>query len=554
MQASIQFLQVENTPPRPRRFLRREWKRNKPHLPKSTSLPILQLTPIDRPIFTCRQCGFINTLIPLCLWCCWTSDVAHHEFEMSMPRVRRASAPSRVFWKHNANTAATSSKASSAQAVSDRVSSGIKTVSGHDIPSDRFRDNKFRARDRQVQSNAEADQRGRTSPNLGGATRHNLKRHHNNVVHETFFDAVRSIQDRVTKVTSSASSAGTQLNESRPHAQTLGARLRRPISLCLSIQPSSTLPPRHSPSPKDVDHPHTMDHIQTFSTKSLRSIPIVIDFKDVDESRIHDLIKSKSVPNNLCPAFPPKTLRRKKGVSLFHASPPQSAPSIHAPLILPLPERPETGSHVKRNLQNPDHIPLSLSASSSHTQTDVRSKSNSTASVPLGHPNRPYYSAIRPNMSRPSSLVGSSYRPQSSLSTHPSRPLSLPPHPRAPSPGILSVLSTSSVFSRSVFEEDEYVHPVSPASAPSSAYDHVHQPPFTFAGSMSRHRVGFSLSGETELRMAISRDQDKMLGPGMVEETFKFRDMKKTSRRETRVMESVHKLKKGLKEFVLKAL
>ena len=100
-----------------------------------------------------------------------------------------------------------------------------------------------------------------------------------------------------------------------------------------------------------------------------------------------------------------------------------------------------------------------------------------------------------------------------------------------------------------MFEEHEHVRPMSSASAPSSAYDHV-----TFAGSMSRHRAGFSLSGETELRMAIARDQDNMRGLGSAEETFKFRDMRKTSRPETRVMKGVHKLKKGLKDFVLKAL
>lgn len=100
------------------RYLHREWKRNKPvsnlcrscplnpfdrkhyqHLQKSTSLPALQLVPTNRPLFTCRRCGFTNTLIPLCLWCSWTSEAAHHEFEASTPRARRASAPPRVAWK-----------------------------------------------------------------------------------------------------------------------------------------------------------------------------------------------------------------------------------------------------------------------------------------------------------------------------------------------------------------------------------------------------------------------------------------------------------------------
>jgi hypothetical protein len=82
------------------RALRREWKRYKPHLPKSTSLPSLQLLPPDRPLFTCRQCKFTNSQIPLCLWCSWTNDEATREFEKSANscakrRGRRVSSPVR---------------------------------------------------------------------------------------------------------------------------------------------------------------------------------------------------------------------------------------------------------------------------------------------------------------------------------------------------------------------------------------------------------------------------------------------------------------------------
>jgi hypothetical protein len=119
MEASRKPMEEAGEASRPLRILRREWKRNKPvcnpyywksvytnhttsnaqHLPKSTSLPILQLPPKDRPIFTCCQCGFMNTMVPMCLWCCWTSEAAHREFEWSMPRIRRASAPPRFFWQ-----------------------------------------------------------------------------------------------------------------------------------------------------------------------------------------------------------------------------------------------------------------------------------------------------------------------------------------------------------------------------------------------------------------------------------------------------------------------
>ncbi|KAF8150948.1 hypothetical protein B0H34DRAFT_157824 [Crassisporium funariophilum] len=78
------------------RYLRRSWNRTKSHLPKHSSLPELHLLPKGRPLFHCGRCGFTNTLIPLCLWCTWTSQEAEHEFERSTPRARRATAPSRA--------------------------------------------------------------------------------------------------------------------------------------------------------------------------------------------------------------------------------------------------------------------------------------------------------------------------------------------------------------------------------------------------------------------------------------------------------------------------
>ena len=114
------------------RALHREWKKYKPvrspsqsiisvsnlqptnqqpqkHLPKSTSLPSLQLLPPNRPLFTCTICGFTNSqLIPLCLWCAWTNEEATREFEQSLGlclvrsvggrrgRGRRVSSPARV--------------------------------------------------------------------------------------------------------------------------------------------------------------------------------------------------------------------------------------------------------------------------------------------------------------------------------------------------------------------------------------------------------------------------------------------------------------------------
>ncbi|KAJ7470758.1 hypothetical protein FB451DRAFT_1472292 [Mycena latifolia] len=82
------------------RVLHREWKAIKPHLPKSASLPALQLIPRARPCFTCLGCGFVNFYnIPLCVWCATQApESSVRAFERTIPRARTASAPPRVFW------------------------------------------------------------------------------------------------------------------------------------------------------------------------------------------------------------------------------------------------------------------------------------------------------------------------------------------------------------------------------------------------------------------------------------------------------------------------
>jgi hypothetical protein len=98
-----------------KRFRRRSWKITKPmcqvylfsfskewdnHLPKHSSVPQLQLLTERCPKFHCQRCGVTNIIIPLWLWCTWTFKEAEHEFELSMPRARRASAPPRVFFNN----------------------------------------------------------------------------------------------------------------------------------------------------------------------------------------------------------------------------------------------------------------------------------------------------------------------------------------------------------------------------------------------------------------------------------------------------------------------
>lgn len=63
------------------------------HIPQHSSLPVLRLTPNDRPLFVCENCSSANVYLPLCVWCRWTSSSATEEFEKKTPRPRTLSAP-----------------------------------------------------------------------------------------------------------------------------------------------------------------------------------------------------------------------------------------------------------------------------------------------------------------------------------------------------------------------------------------------------------------------------------------------------------------------------
>lgn len=293
-----------------------------------------------------------------------------------------------------------------------------------------------------------------------------------------------------------------------------------------------------------VDRPNTMHLIKTLSTKSLRSTHIVIDFKAIQES--YDLIKHDDPsPNDNLQSKPkpkPKTLRRKKGVPLLRVSTPPTAKHALTPdpvVAVPLPQKPVSNPYPDYSLVSPQNPNL---------YTHSRSQSQPHNTPRLGHPSRPYYTAIRPNMSRPTSAIepfqSMPQPPQASTSP---RPLSLPSPSRAPSPGIFSVLSSTSALSTPTLGDDG---PRSSFSYPSASpvQNRLSPRPFSLGGSVSRHRSGFSLSGETELRMALAREQGDVGRES--DNAYRFRDMGK--KQDTRVMRKVHNLKRGLKELVMR--
>ncbi|KAF8840201.1 hypothetical protein BDN67DRAFT_904068 [Paxillus ammoniavirescens] len=141
--------------------------------------------------------------------------------------------------------------------------------------------------------------------------------------------------------------------------------------------------------------------------------------------------------------------------------------------------------------------------------------------VRLGHPSRPYYSAIRRNMSRPTS-------PAFSIST-----------PRTPSP-IPSHLDYAPRETRSLDGGHRSIH-----NAPELRPMSMILPGQAMSATTCS---GFSLSGETELRMNLARwrRENAPDEPG----DYHFREMGR-SRTKLDVKGKVKKLSKGLKDLVL---
>jgi hypothetical protein len=111
--------------------------------------------------------------------------------------------------------------------------------------------------------------------------------------------------------------------------------------------------------------------------------------------------------------------------------------------------------------------------------------------VPLGHPSRPYYSAIRKNMSRPSSPFDT---------THHSTPLTSH-HTLTKSPLLHSIslaLPDDSDYENYDNDNDDM---------PYSAFAFATATPLTTSRIFTPPVSGFSLSGETEMRMALARQR-----------------------------------------------
>ncbi|KAG1866131.1 hypothetical protein F4604DRAFT_1778923 [Suillus subluteus] len=486
----------------PRRYLRREWKRNKPHLHASDSLPSLHLCP-NRPLFVCARCGFSNALIPMCLWCTWSSAVAKKEFEEKLPRPRRMTAPSKTTSQLRGTSERTKVKCIPKRISADSTisSAGPVTPQG---------DLMFCVESLQVPGITavldSCDSELACSRKLGVARI---------VVDDIPNDKVDSQGDGggilhdVTTATpilplcpSTAPTSTKQVLLDGPYkhetVKKQSIRYRRKLP-ALFLATSSSAHAHDTPH----DLPRKSLMIQETTSRSNTSSVLI----DAPHAAGGDVCPDASVvslsdSSQCCPK-----LRRKKGI-----------PSLKRMSSLSCRSRSQQSSPaIDDRTESPVPYPVHVAPTPSPAPSTAVS---AEPPVRIGHPSRPYYTAIRKNMSRPSTAGH-----PSSLARTPS-PI---PSDYDYSPRATKSLDCGERIPVQFGRDSRPMSMVLPGQA---------VPVNLFSG--------FSLSGETEMRMNLARwrKEDGPDEPG----DYLF---KETGYRGKGIKGRVRKLGKGLRDLVL---
>ncbi|KAF9478858.1 hypothetical protein BDN70DRAFT_879449, partial [Pholiota conissans] len=611
------------------------------NLEKHRSLPELRIPSEDRLEFRCGQCGLTNTLFPLCLWCTWPSQQSEHAFAVYIPRVRHVSSPSRAF----------------------QLEPPSKDISAHDSIPASF--------------STSATAHPRTPPiSWYPPTRRKSR--------GLFLDPPSFVAHSIPEVMDAAATMCDLDVKSHDDSQ-MGAGEGRITGQRVDEENVATATPlTHSrsasvceghrvprdPLPHEEKTLSSVDRSLTSSHPSNLPPLLIIDTNDMktDEDQLTNLVPFNDDGTKTATLSPRqqelRSLRRRKHLNVLQTSPttlaarepipitlklrsPASKPSLKLQHVSPTQDVTYTPHDRPRALsqqisiqtdssdspvtpQTPTPLPMPPSTS----PTGLSTSDASSSPVRLGHPSRPYYTAIRKQGISPTSLTSSqpspftspslstnaaprrrSYTPSSStpvaipaMSTAASRHLSMstmfcsPAYSHPPETGF-SALSLQDDGDDAQGGGDNLGLPIMPPSPPpntarfsfprrskevrrslvdgiqslsgsSSPTTHAQ----TLSVSYSRRSgyrgsgVGFSMSGQTELRMALAvgaaasgNDEDgfrfKETAPAVdaVEATGDTRLMRGLQEENVRhakgasgsFMGRVRRLRKGLKDILL---
>ncbi|KAI6039863.1 hypothetical protein EDC04DRAFT_2681984 [Pisolithus marmoratus] len=475
------------------------------HLPPSDSLPILCLCP-NRPLFVCRRCGFSNTWIPLCLWCKWTSAEATKEFENNTPRSRRLSTPakilsSRVDRPRPPRSSSVGSIRCSMELLTPPTDVPFSTRNGNTISNSaavvseswkRHRDSTSRRGPRFELEDEDAG----SDINAVFASAQTAK---------TKTEAVDNEPDIVTAT--HLSNEGSDVEDRRENGLLRGSarHRRKPCALRLSTvrthSPNRSDPKlscRRRGSPFTFQDMCSMTSVLSDASNSTRGTDCMVVPSGSPMESTPSVQSSRCSPTRVLRRKRPMMLRRRESSDSLH---PHSRPSSPSPLC--------------------ECNDMSLSSATEILRSGaITPPLESDPPVRLGHPNRPYYSAIRKNMSRPNSPVV------------PRTPSPIPSHYEYTPRGTKSLDCGERPYGSL-----RYAHSPRPMSMVLPVQMHPERP-----------YSGFSLSGETEMRMELARwrREDAPDQPG----DFLFHERSR-SRIRGKVKGTVERLGKGLKHLVL---
>ncbi|KAJ7170191.1 hypothetical protein C8R46DRAFT_226428 [Mycena filopes] len=279
-----------------------------------------------------------------------------------------------------------------------------------------------------------------------------------------------------------------------------------------------------------MDPTTTLTKTSTKSSRSLCSGPIIVQ---LDSDNEHEMQAGDPAPLPL--RVSGRALRRKKHLSIYRASAPPQSPVAEVAIEIPR-VRPQT----MMSPASPIHETYPTKPQM-HNRTYSQPINNN---IRLGHPSRPYYSAIRKN--RPNSPLGDPTTTTASPS--PSRPTSLALPARVslqPSPTSFGYIPHA--FDDADDDDDPFMRPPLPGR----------HTPSRFSFGRTGHRSsasaalpsGFSVSGEMEMRMALAALAS---GSGEDDSDFHFQETRKTTTTDSSVGGRVKKFGKGLKDLIHK--
>ncbi|KAI0787756.1 hypothetical protein C8Q74DRAFT_1197045 [Fomes fomentarius] len=498
------------------RILLRELRRRTRQPKRHDSLPSLRLVPENRLLYVCQRCQFTNVLSKLCPWCFSTCDtvaalVAVVHRRLSSPNLLNEAQKMQLA---RIEKVACSTPSGGAHFLFMATSSGPHPT--RDLPAGAS----------QVQPETETD-------------RDHVRRRHRNAVLYSATDVVATAtSDTTLQPFLDQIAAAQQENRERERRSVFSdSTITTPTPSVRTTRPASSQTLR-SVSPPALRP--TLVTPQTPRTPTPARTRIRMSSQDVDLTHTSEPRSSAELSAPSSPSLSPTPcLRRKRRMSVLRqrsscslrrrATTSSTESFCREGAISPSSPRPKTATSFT-STSPPGSPPRAKSPTSIRFSTPLpgampkdKDITGSANNIPLGHPQRPLYTAIRKNMSRPGSPSPppTGARPnfdaafQTLVYERQTRSLDIPT-PRYGSLSRASQLAISSEYAR-------------PALFPIA----------------TRSGHGFSVSGETELRMDLARSRSVDGVPS----DFAFQEVRRQDR-DASMKTKVKNLGKTIKSFL----